>query len=145
MLLGFILVITFIYISSFTINEKVKKNKKFDFIPLVIMLIFGYLIFLIYKTDNNKFWTDVKLIGKVESEGSKLVLYTNGSFAISPKGIDFSCIYQGNYIVDNDTITLKRLDIERLTFNEFTSRYLINREAGVLKPIENNSKILRIQ
>jgi len=134
-----------VYIINSNLVEVTKKKQRFDFIPLLIMLFFGISVFIISNLEDKKFWTNVILIGNIESEKSRLVLYEDNTFALNFSEIDYSCTYQGNYKVDKDTIILERLGIENLTYNKFTSKYIINLKERILEPLEKNSQILRIE
>ncbi len=81
------------------------------------------------------------MVGFVEKEGTPksgtLVLFKNGSFGASYHHADYSCTYQGDYEIIDNQLILKRTDIMELTDSIFTTKYLINRKNGVLKPTEN--------
>ncbi|MGV7105222.1 hypothetical protein [Flavobacterium sp. U410] len=108
------------------------KNGKFDFTPLVLVLFFGTIWYLIIDIPDRKFWTEKSLIGFVEEEGAPksgtLVLFKNGSFGASYHRADYSCTYQGEYKIIDNRLTLKRTDLTELTDSIFTTEYLINRK-----------------
>ncbi len=118
-----------------------KKNGKFDFIPLILVLIFGTVWYLIIDLPDKKFWTEKSLIGFIETEGTPksgtLELFKNGSFGASYHRADYSCTYQGNYEIIDNRLVLKRTDLTELTDKVFTTEYLINRKDSILKPIKN--------
>ena len=118
-----------------------KKNVKFDFIPLILVLIFGTVWYLIIDLPDKKFWTEKSLIGFIEMEGTPksgtLELFKNGSFGASYHRADYSCTYQGNYEIIDNRLVLKRTDLTELTDKVFTTEYLINRKGNVLKPMKN--------
>ena len=117
-----------------------KNNGKFDFIPLILVLFFGTIWYLIIDIPDKKFWTEKSLIGFVEEEGTSksgtLVLFKNGSFGASYHRADYSCTYQGDYEIIDNQLTLKRTDLTKLTDSVFTTEYLIDRKDSILKPKE---------
>jgi len=121
---------------------RIKKEKgKFDFIPLILVLLFATTWYFLTGMTDKKFWTDKSLVGFVEIDGTPksgtLELFKNGSFGASYHRADYSCTYQGDYeIVDNQLI-LKRTDLIELTDKVFTTEYLINQKDSILKPVEN--------
>lgn len=139
-LLGFLIIILLVLTIRNLIRIK-KKNGKFDFIPLILVLFFGTIWYLIIDIPDKKFWTEKSLIGFVEEEGTPksgtLILFKNGSFGASYHRADYSCTYQGDYEIIDDRLTLKRTDLTELTDSVFTTEYLIDRKDSILKPIEN--------
>ncbi|WP_370477556.1 hypothetical protein [Tamlana flava] len=139
-LFGLLLIIVLIIAIQNLILIK-RRKKKFDFIPLVLFLFFGVLWYFLVEMPYKKFWTQKTMVGFVEKEGTPksgtLVLFKNGSFGASYHHADYSCTYQGDYEIIDNQLILKRTDIMELTDSIFTTKYLINRKNGVLKPTEN--------
>ncbi len=139
-LIGLLIIILLILTIRNLIRIK-KKNGKFDFIPLILVLIFGTVWYLIIDLPDKKFWTEKSLIGFIEMEetpkSGTLELFKNGSFGASYHRADYSCTYQGNYEIIDNRLVLKRTDLTELTDKVFTTEYLINRKDSILKPIKN--------
>ena len=139
-LIGFLILIVLILAIGNLIRIK-KEKGKFDFIPLILVLFFGAMWYILVDMTDKKFWTDKSLIGFVEKKGTPksgtLVLFKNGSFGASYHRADYSCTYQGDYEIIDNRLTLKRTDLTELTDSVFTTEYLIDRKDSILKPIEN--------
>lgn len=125
-----------------------KKNKKFDFIPLILVLIFGTIWYLIIDMPNKKFWTEKALVGFIEIEGTPksgtLELFKNGSFGASYRQADYRCTYQGEYKIIDNQLILDRAELSQLTDEVFTTEYLINQKDSILKPIKDGFIEIRI-
>ena len=125
-----------------------KKKGKFDFIPLLLAVIFGVLWYFLVGQTDKKFWTEESLVGVVEIEGTPksgtLELFKNGSFGASYHHADYSCTFQGDYVIDEDKLELKRVELPELTDNVFTTEYILNRNDSVLKPIREGFKEIGI-
>ena len=139
-LLGLLIIILLILTIRNLIRIK-KKNGKFDFIPLILVLVFGAIWYLIIDLPDKKFWTEKSLSGFIEMEGTPksgtLELFKNGSFGASYHRADYSCTYQGNYEIIDNLLVLKRTDLTELTDKVFTTEYLINRKDSILRPVKN--------
>ena len=118
-----------------------KKKDKFDFIPLLIAIIFGLSWYFLVGQTDKKFWTSKSVVGIVEIEGSPksgtLELYKNGSFGASYHRADYSCTFQGEYTIDKNRLELKRAELAELTENVFTTEYIINQIDSSLTPVRN--------
>ena len=138
-IIAFLVLIVFILTIRNLIQIK-KQNRKFDFIPLILVLFFGIIWYILVDTTDKKFWTDKLLIGFVEEKGTPksgtLVLFENGSFGASYHHADYSCTYQGDYEIIDNRLTLKRIDLTQLTDSIFATKYLIDKKDSILKPIE---------
>lgn len=95
---------------------------------------------------DKKFWTDVKINGIFLNENikSSLILYKNNTFAITCDFIENSCIYQGEYEIIKQKITLKRDNIINITDSLFTNEYTINYKDSVLVPNNTNFEKIKI-
>jgi len=145
---GGLFILTFLIISIRDIVKHFKKKQKFDFIPLFLALLFGVSCHIIMGLENKKFWTKKTLIGTIEIVGSpksgSLKLFKNGTFGATYHYADFSCTYQGNYKIKNDTLLLNRKDLDELTEGIFTTRYSIDRKNNILKPTAENFNVIKI-
>ncbi|MEJ8758461.1 hypothetical protein WG947_15715 [Pontibacter sp. H259] len=147
-------IIFFVIFLAIDSSRKIKKGKKFDYVPSVIFTVFLVCsIILIQMRD--KFWTSEELIGFVEddkkkyeeAEGTiefeseydkpgKLILYKNGTFQASVNIYsDVSCYYSGDYIIENKMLTLKREGLEQQTNKVFTTQYRIVDSESLLMPL----------
>ena len=139
-LIGLLILIVFILAIRNLIRIK-KRKEKFDFIPIILVLIFGTIWYFIIDMPDKKFWTEKSLVGFIEIEGTPksgtLELFKNGSFGASYHRADYSCTYQGNYEIIDNRLILKRNNLTELTDKVFTTEYLINRKDSILKPMEN--------
>jgi len=139
---GGLLIFTFIIISIIDLIRVFRKKQKFDFIPLILTLIFCISYYLVLELENKKFWTKSTLIGFVIKEGTPrsgtLKLYKNKSFGATLHSADFSCTFQGEYEITEDTLYLKRNGISELTEQMFTTKYIINKKDSVLFPLERD-------
>mgnify|MGYP000256472782 CR=1 FL=1 len=143
------LLILLVFILAIRNLIRIKKNKeKFDFTPLIMTLFFGLMWYFLVDMTNKKFWTKKSLIAFVEIEGTPnsgtLVLFENGSFGASYHRADYSCTYQGNYVIIDNRLTLKRPNLSELTHKIFTTEYLINRKDNILKPMKEGFKEIGI-
>ena len=143
--------IMFFIVLVFTIINliQIKKRKvKFDFIPIILFLIFCSTWYFIVDMPEKKFWTKKLLVGFIEIEGTPksgtLRLFANGSFGASYHKADYSCTYQGDYEIIHNRLILKRNDLTQLTNKIFTTEYLINHEDSILKSTINGFPEIRI-
>lgn len=124
-----------------------RKGKKFDFIPLILSILFIFLMFRIFGSGNPKFWTKKILTAEINEPkihyGAVLRLYKNNSFATVIFSADYSNTYQGCYEIINNTLTLKRKDLIEITDSIFYNKYKIERNDSLLIPL--NSKFSSIQ
>ena len=88
------------------------------------------------------------MIGNVEQVGTSksgtLVLFQNGTFEAKYHRADYSCTYQGDYEILNNSLDLKRTDLTILTDSTFTTGYSLNRKDSILIPIEKGFYSIRI-
>jgi hypothetical protein len=143
-----VLIMLIVLITSIIeIYRYIKNKTKFDFIPIIISFSILIIFYLIMETESDKFWTSEKLNGITISTAAKsgtLKLYNNGSFAAKYNQADFSCTYQGDYRISNDTLYLDRNELESLTENIFTTKYSINKKDSLLQPIKKGFEVINI-
>jgi hypothetical protein len=128
--------------------KKFKRNESFDFVPIVILVIFLIGNSLLLKSESDKFWTDKEFVGIVEVENLKsaqLILYSNKSFNIKIAYADWSCTFQGDYSIKDDILKLERDNIEDETNNIFTKEYKILISDSLLIPLKNGNEIIQIR
>ena len=137
---GLLILIVFILSIRNLIRIK-KKKEKFNFIPIILVLIFGTIWYFIIDMPDKKFWTEKSLIGIIEIEGTPksgtLELFKNNSFSASYHRADYSCTYQGDYEIIDNRLILKRSDLTELTDRVFTTEYSINKKDSILIPMKN--------
>ncbi|CAM1340423.1 hypothetical protein [Tenacibaculum aestuarii] len=145
---GGLLILTFLIITIRSLLKLFKQKKQFDFIPFFLIIFFGVCTYLIIGLENEKFWTKRILVGIIEVYGTPksgtLTLYKNGSFGATYHKADYSCTFQGNYEIKNDTLLLKRKNLNELTEKTFTTEYIIDRKNNILKPKNKDFKIVEI-
>lgn len=143
-----VLIMLIVLITSIIeIYRYIKIKTKFDFIPIIISFSILVIYYFIMETESDKFWTSEKLYGVTFSKAAKsgtLKLYDNGSFAAKCNQADFSCTFQGDYRISNDTLYFDRNELETLTENIFTIRYIINTKDSLLQPLKNGFEVINI-
>jgi hypothetical protein len=125
---GGLFVVSFIIFLAIDIFRTFRKKSRFDFIPIILMIIFIGTNLLIYGNESPRFWKKVQLKGVIEKEfgeRGELILYTDGTFDAKCRFIELSCTYTGEYTINDNVLTLIRKNIEELTDSTFTTKYLI--------------------
>jgi hypothetical protein len=129
-LFGGLLVLAFLTITITDVVRNRKTKEKFDFIPLILILIIGVSCFLILEQKETKFWTERTLTGQTEilstPKSGQLRLYKNGTFAATLFSADYSCTFQGKYELNHNLLELKRTDLSELTEKVFTTEYIVD-------------------
>jgi hypothetical protein len=116
-------------------------KERFDFIPLITLLI---LIAIIWFTEANKddpFWKDVEFKGELANSdlNGELTLYKDGTFMVKAIEIESRCIIKGDYNIIGDTLKLVKPTINSLSEEKFTSEYTISNDKWkILKPTSKN-------
>jgi hypothetical protein len=145
---GGIFIISFIIICTINIYKKIKNKQSFDFIPVLIFLIFWMIFYGLVKLDYTKFWTKDILIGTISNidrpTNAELKLYENKTFDATVNYVDFSCTYVGNYEIQNDRLKLLRNDLAEETQNFFTTEYIILTKEKLIKPIDTTFSTIKI-
>ena len=147
-ILGGLLILSFIVFVIVDIVRFIKMKRKFDFVPLIIITLFltVFLIFNNSKTD--KFWTKTILTGQIvegDLRAAQIQLYRNNTFAIRISYVDWCFTYQGDYTIKKDTLFLNRDDINKLTNNEFDTKYTFSYRDSLLIPINKKCKMIKIK
>ncbi len=146
---GGLLILTFLIITIRDLLKLFKKRQRFDFIPLFLILLFGVVTYSLIGLENEKFWTKRTLVGIIEVYGTPksgtLKLYKNGSFGATYHKADYSCTFQGNYDMKNDTLCLNRKELNELTEKVFTTEYIIDQKNNILKPTNESFKTIEIK
>jgi len=145
----FLILIILIAFTTINIISIIKKKKKFDFIPLIIVITIGTSYYAIATLDHKKFWTDTIISGSIQFnsrlESGSFKLYKNGSFGTTLHTIEASCTFQGNYSLKGDTLILQREDLSQVTENIFTTTYILNKNTQTLNPTDTNFKPIPIK
>lgn len=143
----FIIILTsfyFIYLIillSISIYKTIKKKAKFDFIPIIISILFGFLIWLTAQ-DFLKSKTLLSAIIKEVPGKANLKI----RLELEPKNtcyIDFGygehgCTYSYNYTIKNDSLEIEESVIAQ-SDSILTNRYLIDKKQLKLIPLNNPS------
>ncbi|TGV00452.1 hypothetical protein [Flavivirga rizhaonensis] len=147
-LFGGLLILSFLIITIIDLIKLWKKKQKFDFIPLLIVLSIGILFYFQNGLENEKFWTEKTLSGRIEIESTPksglLRLYENGTFGATLYSADYSCTFQGKYELTDNVLNLKRKDLAELTEDVFTTAYIIEKKNKSIKPIDNKFGAIEI-
>lgn len=145
---GGLLLLAFLVISIIDLVRYLRKKQKFDFIPLILIVLFGTAWSFLYQHENEKFWTAKVLEGYFAIEGTprsgNLTLYKNGSFGATLYSADYDCTFQGEYSIENGKLTLHRRDLNSLTNDVFTTEYLVDKKDNILKPIDRKFETINI-
>ncbi|TQD34037.1 hypothetical protein [Haloflavibacter putidus] len=143
-----LLILTFFIVTIINLIKIYKKKQKFDLFPLILILSFGIIGYIIMSLENKKFWTTVKLSGIIQVEGRSpsgtLKLYKNGTFGATYHSIEYSCTFQGEYKLKNNKLQLERKDILIETDSIFTNQYVLNTVKESLTPINKSFKTIKI-
>lgn len=141
-------ILTFAIFLTIDLIKTFKRKRKFDYVILLFFGIFLTTNFLLLKIENKKFWTKTLLIGQIEVGDLRvpqLKLYDNQTFSASTSYADYSCTYQGDYLIENDTLILKRNELSELTNQLFFTKYLISISDSLLKPIDHEYRNIKIK
>lgn len=145
---GGLLLFAFVVITVFDLIRFWRKKRRFDLIPLAIVLVVGLLCYVHQGLKNKKFWTEKTLAGGIEVQSTPrsgyLHLYKNGTFGATFNSADYSCTFQGKYELNGNSLTLKRPELGELTEGTFTTEYLIDREKKTITPADKNFGVLVI-
>ena len=146
---GGLLVLAFLIISIIDLVKYLRKKQKFDFTPLILIVLFGIAWSFLYQHENEKFWTAKVLEGYLTIDGTprsgNLTLYKNGSFGATLYSADYDCTFQGDYSIENGKLILQRGDLSSLTNDVFTTEYLINKKDSILRPASSGFEPIRIK
>lgn len=145
---GGLILLAFLIITIIDLVALWKKKRRFDFIPLILVLVFGALFYLQQGLKNKKFWTEKSLSGGIEIEftpkSGYLQLYKNGTFGATFHSADYSCTFQGDYELKEDTLRLKRPELPELTNGTFATEYLVDKQLGTITPSDPNFGVIQI-
>lgn len=136
---GGLFLLSFLIFTVIDIIRFKRRRKKFDYIPAFILVFFLFISYIFLTSENEKFWTKLALTGQIDVgdlRSAKIKLYQNNTFSVRVSYVDFSCIYQGKYKVENDTLTLLRKDLPELTNNLFTTKYEYSYQDHLLVPVD---------
>lgn len=139
--------ITFILNLIFALIRKKWNNEKFNFIPVIVTIVFFMIIpILIYqqyrKMNQPVIFTAVRsTIGEEQRNGVAfyLKLYDDDSYSVEFINVEYSVVYSGDYEIENDTLYLKD-HITSETDGIVSEKYLMKEEIGRLIPIEGNEQ-----
>lgn len=143
----FIIILTsfyFIYLIillSISIYKTIKKKAKFDFIPIIISILFGFLIwlsaqdFLKSKTLLSARISNVSEVSRLQIE---LNLKSNSKCYIFFRYGGEGCKYSYNYTIKNDSLEIEKSVIAQ-SDSVLTNKYLIDRKQLKLIPLNNIS------
>jgi hypothetical protein len=143
---GGILILSFIIFTVIDASRLIRKKIKYDFIPLIIITLFFSVFFIFINSEIDKFWTKTTLTGQIDEgdlRAAQIQLYSNNTFAVRISYIDWSCTYQGDYKISNDTLFLMRDDLMKLTNNVFDSKYKFSYQDSLLIPVDRKCKMIK--
>lgn len=141
-------ILSFIVFTIVDVARLIRKKIRFDFLPLIIITVFLSVFFILINSETDKFWTKTTLTGQTD-EGdlrkAQIQLYSNNSFSVRISYVDWSCTYQGDYKINNDTLFLKRDDLTELTNSVFDTKYKFSYQDSLLIPINKKCKMIKIK
>ena len=122
----------------------VRRKEKFDFYPLLFLVIFVTANWFVIVANENRFWKKIKYKGKVENIDSNawIVLYEDNTFEVTKSDIEQRCTYIGKYNFENKFLILYDENIEIKTDNNFTDKYELISDS-ILQP--NEKKYYKIK
>lgn len=141
-------ILSFIIFTIIDITRLIRKKIKFDFTPLIILTSFFLVFFIFINSESDKFWTKTVLTGQIDEgdlRAAHIQLYSNNTFSASISYVDWSCTYQGDYKINNDTLFLKRDDLSELTNNVFDTKYKFSDQDSLLIPVDKKFKMVKIK
>lgn len=144
---GGLLILSFIVFTIVDVVRLIRKKIRFDFLPLIIITVFFSVFFIFINSETDKFWTKTTLTGQTDEgdlRAAQIQLYSNNSFSVRISYVDWSCTYQGDYKINNDTLFLKRDDLTELTNNVFDTKYKFSYQDSLLIPIDKKCKKIKI-
>ena len=146
---GFIMTIFLLLaLVFFLINiiNKLKKNRGFDFISLLLLIVFIIGNFLLSENRQDKLWFDKELYGIAkDSRRSSIILYSNNKFNLRLPDIEWNCIYTGRYYIKGNVLRLERDDIKDVTNGIFGNEYEIVMCDSLLVPNQKGAYEIRIK
>lgn len=125
------LVLILFYTISFIIIIATSES---SLLPSITTLV---VIILVAIVSNAEKFESATILSAVDEGDSSLTLRENNTFTIQQQAIEWSCYYNGSYAISGDTLVLLRSDILLKTDSLFVSKYLIDRQGGILLPLEN--------
>ncbi len=131
-----------IILLSLSIYKTIKKKAKFDFIPIIISILCGFLIWL---TAQDFMKSKILLTAIIKEVPGKANLKIR--LELKPKNtcyIDFGygehgCTYSYNYTIKNDSLEIEESVIDQ-SDSVLTNRYYIDKKQQKLIPIINLQK-----
>lgn len=112
-----------------------KKKVSFNYSPVITTFIVGIIVFLAF---NSSIFESSTLYYATTYKHNTLTLRNDNSFTLKLKELEWNCYYKGKYKLKNDTLFLLRSDIQNITNNLFTDKYLFDKSKKILFPIDNN-------
>jgi len=117
-----------------------KKEGKFSWYPVAVFMITATLSILAFRSEHRKFWTSVYIEGSTDYEqfnnDGTLVLFNNGTFQASEIHVDFGSVFEGNYILKNNILTLNRADLTERSDSTFCVNYRLDTISKRLIPLQ---------
>jgi len=122
-----------------------KLKKKFDFVPVLLLIVFVSVNFSLFSATNNNYWKSVSMEGKLEDRDKigTLILFTDYTFKAQNIKYEYYCAHQGKYHIENDTLILDYIGIEDKTESYFTTKYLIS--DSILQPVNLNFSRIKLR
>lgn len=143
----FAFLIAYLVITLSNLSQKIKKGKKFYFLPTLILLTFLCTIILGLRYEGEPVFKKLILKGSSTEFNDlsleTLLLYDNGTFEIKTKFVDYGCIYKGDYAFEGDTLTLNRNDLKQLT-GVFTNKYFFNKKDSLLISLKKDAVNIKV-
>jgi len=141
---AFIAIVYTIILSLISLYWRIRKKIKFNIFPILTLA----LIFAIYLLiQNNERASPTILNASINStnvgqtfKGISITLYENNRFSLKRTGPEYGCIESGKYIINNDTIILKRGKKQHVKGFNY-SHFIINRDAKIIMTLNENIEI----
>lgn len=130
-----------IILLSISIYKTIKKKAKFDFIPIIISILCGFLIWLTAQDFMKSKILLTAIIKDVPSKANlkiRLELKPNNTCYIDFGYGEFGCTYSYNYTIKNDSLEIEKSVIAQ-SDSILTNRYLIDKKLLKLIPLNNIS------
>jgi hypothetical protein len=135
----------FILTTILSYNKAKRQKTKFNFIPIIITIAFSIIIpFFIIKSlgiFKAPIIFEAYRPVKGHQKGAaycELQLLKDNTYEAILGYVEASGVYEGDYIINNDTIILKN-DIVHETDSIFCDKYLIDRKSSTLFPIRRQT------
>jgi hypothetical protein len=116
-------------------KKRARGMTSYGIYPLITTLV--VIVAIVIALNKDKFESRTTWYAESStSPGYDLTLRENGSFTAAERHPEWTCYYDGKYVISNDTLTLSRHDIQEMTEGGLSDIYLIDKPKNKMYPLD---------